>query len=202
MCDVPALRGGDVIWKLAPGAADRRSRSVLPDTRATQLDTQCKVPHTPWSFSPVRAVNWLMNWVIHVSPSFFLLFLFFAEEFSNCWWNFSWKIKIILHTQVHTHTWNSKMRFSSKTWLFCFIIVMFLLLCTGLSFQDFYQRCREAFLVNSDLTLRTQLTEFRDHKLIRTRKVESCFTLEFPALIQRHNSLQRPSLTSISPMIL
>ncbi|XP_061587336.1 origin recognition complex subunit 2 [Cololabis saira] len=40
----------------------------------------------------------------------------------------------------------------------------------GLSFQDFYQRCREAFLVNSDLTLRTQLTEFKDHKLIRTRK--------------------------------
>lgn len=44
-------------------------------------------------------------------------------------------------------------------------------LCAGLSFQDFYQRCREAFLVNSDLTLRTQLTEFKDHKLIRTRKV-------------------------------
>uniref|UniRef100_A0A7N8YB32 Origin recognition complex subunit 2 n=1 Tax=Mastacembelus armatus TaxID=205130 RepID=A0A7N8YB32_9TELE len=41
---------------------------------------------------------------------------------------------------------------------------------SGLSFHDFYQRCREAFLVNSDLTLRTQLTEFRDHKLIRTRK--------------------------------
>ncbi|XP_054888805.1 origin recognition complex subunit 2 isoform X2 [Poeciliopsis prolifica] len=41
---------------------------------------------------------------------------------------------------------------------------------SGLSFQEFYQRCREAFLVNSDLTLRTQLTEFRDHKLIRTRK--------------------------------
>lgn len=44
-------------------------------------------------------------------------------------------------------------------------------LCSGLSFQDFYQRCREAFLVNSDITLRTQLTEFRDHKLIRTKKV-------------------------------
>ena len=41
----------------------------------------------------------------------------------------------------------------------------------GLSFQDFYQQCREAFLVNSDLTLRAQLTEFRDHKLIRTKKV-------------------------------
>ncbi|XP_068924852.1 origin recognition complex subunit 2 isoform X1 [Petaurus breviceps papuanus] len=40
----------------------------------------------------------------------------------------------------------------------------------GLSFQDFYQQCREAFLVNSDLTLRAQLIEFRDHKLLRTKK--------------------------------
>ncbi|NWX40764.1 ORC2 protein, partial [Steatornis caripensis] len=40
----------------------------------------------------------------------------------------------------------------------------------GLSFQDFYQQCREAFLVNSDLTLRAQLTEFKDHKLIRTKR--------------------------------
>ncbi|NWU41555.1 ORC2 protein, partial [Hylia prasina] len=40
----------------------------------------------------------------------------------------------------------------------------------GLSFQDFYQQCREAFLVNSDLTLRAQLTEFRDHKLIRAKR--------------------------------
>lgn len=40
----------------------------------------------------------------------------------------------------------------------------------GLSFQDFYQQCREAFLVNSALTLRAQLTEFRDHKLIKTKK--------------------------------
>ncbi|KAK3877687.1 hypothetical protein Pcinc_017622 [Petrolisthes cinctipes] len=41
---------------------------------------------------------------------------------------------------------------------------------TGLSFSDMYQRCRESFLVNSDLTLRAQLTEFRDHKLLRSRK--------------------------------
>ncbi|XP_053633700.1 origin recognition complex subunit 2 [Cherax quadricarinatus] len=40
----------------------------------------------------------------------------------------------------------------------------------GLSFNDMYQRCRELFLVNSDLTLRAQLTEFRDHKLIRSKK--------------------------------
>lgn len=56
----------------------------------------------------------------------------------------------ILNADLHSHLlWNS----------------------TGLSFQDFYQQCREAFLVNSDLTLRAQLTEFRDHKLIRTKKV-------------------------------
>lgn len=40
----------------------------------------------------------------------------------------------------------------------------------GLSFHDCYTKSREAFLVNSDATLRAQLTEFRDHKLIRSKK--------------------------------
>ena len=40
----------------------------------------------------------------------------------------------------------------------------------GLPFSDLYQKCREAFLVNSDMTLRAQLTEFRDHKLVRSKK--------------------------------
>ncbi len=40
----------------------------------------------------------------------------------------------------------------------------------GMSFNDLYRQCREKFLVNSDLTLRTQLTEFRDHKLLKSRK--------------------------------
>ncbi|XP_060076321.1 origin recognition complex subunit 2-like [Ylistrum balloti] len=40
----------------------------------------------------------------------------------------------------------------------------------GLSIQDLYQQCREAFLVNSDLTLQAQLIEFRDHKLIKSKK--------------------------------
>ena len=40
----------------------------------------------------------------------------------------------------------------------------------GLSFSECYRRCRESFLVNSDLTLRAQLTEFRDHKLVRSTK--------------------------------
>ena len=31
-------------------------------------------------------------------------------------------------------------------------------------------KCRAEFLVASDLALRAQLTEFRDHKLIKSRK--------------------------------
>ena len=40
----------------------------------------------------------------------------------------------------------------------------------GMSFHTCYLKCREKFLVNSDLTLRAQLTEFRDHKLVLSRK--------------------------------
>lgn len=75
--------------------------------------------------------------------------------------------------------------------MFCFWSLF-----TGLSFQDFYQRCREAFLVNSDLTLRTQLTEFRDHKLIRTRKVESCFHMRIPS---SHSSASSVTLSYLFP---
>ena len=45
---------------------------------------------------------------------------------------------------------------------------------SGMSFHDLYIRCRESFLVNSDQTLRAQLVEFRDHKLIRAKKVCVC----------------------------
>jgi origin recognition complex subunit 2 len=40
----------------------------------------------------------------------------------------------------------------------------------GLAYGQYYQKCREGFYVSSDLALRTELTEFRDHKLISTRK--------------------------------
>ncbi|XP_046846223.1 origin recognition complex subunit 2-like [Xenia sp. Carnegie-2017] len=40
----------------------------------------------------------------------------------------------------------------------------------GMSFSDCYTKCREAFLVNSDAALRAQLTEFKDHKLMRLKK--------------------------------
>ncbi|MGH0117508.1 UNVERIFIED_CONTAM: hypothetical protein FKN15_038028 [Acipenser sinensis] len=64
----------------------------------------------------------------------------------------------VLEHEGHFHNPLDQMDFIVKT------------LKEGLSFQDFYQCCREAFLVNSDITLRTQLTEFRDHKLIRAKK--------------------------------
>ena len=40
----------------------------------------------------------------------------------------------------------------------------------GISFKDLYRRCRIEFLSDSDISLSTQLTEFRDHKLIREQK--------------------------------
>ena len=50
----------------------------------------------------------------------------------------------------------------------------------GITFQDFYMKCREQFLVNSDATLRTQLTEFKDHMLIKTRQVDGSEVLYIP----------------------
>ncbi|KAJ1978552.1 Origin recognition complex subunit 2 [Dimargaris xerosporica] len=40
----------------------------------------------------------------------------------------------------------------------------------GLAYPTFYARCREQFLVSSDVALRAQLTEFRDHKIIQSKK--------------------------------
>lgn len=40
----------------------------------------------------------------------------------------------------------------------------------GMSFHDCYMKCREEFLVNSDLALRTHLIEFTDHKLVKSHK--------------------------------
>lgn len=40
----------------------------------------------------------------------------------------------------------------------------------GMAFKDLYRASREAFLVSSDQALRAQLTEFIDHKLVRTKR--------------------------------
>lgn len=39
-----------------------------------------------------------------------------------------------------------------------------------MTFAVLYQRCREKMYVNSELTLNAQLTEFKDHKLVRQKK--------------------------------
>lgn len=37
-------------------------------------------------------------------------------------------------------------------------------------FKDLYSRCREDFLVSSDVALRSQLTEFIDHNLVKMKR--------------------------------
>ncbi|XP_051173962.1 origin recognition complex subunit 2 [Leptopilina boulardi] len=40
----------------------------------------------------------------------------------------------------------------------------------GMAFKDLYQKAREGFFVTNEITLRTQLTEFLDHKLIKEKR--------------------------------
>ncbi|XP_065176634.1 origin recognition complex subunit 2-like [Sycon ciliatum] len=40
----------------------------------------------------------------------------------------------------------------------------------GMAFQDLFSHCKESFLVSSDQALRAQLTEFLDHKLVKSKK--------------------------------
>ena len=39
-----------------------------------------------------------------------------------------------------------------------------------MTFTKLYHECREKFYVSNELTLRAQLTEFIDHKLIKLKK--------------------------------
>ncbi|XP_011303033.1 origin recognition complex subunit 2 [Fopius arisanus] len=51
----------------------------------------------------------------------------------------------------------------------------------GMAFKDLYRGAREGFLVSSDFALRAQLTEFIDHKLVKTRRnVEGAEYLVIP----------------------
>lgn len=69
------------------------------------------------------------------------------------------------------------MRFKTLTRIVLFSCIafesqfFFFFLLIGLSFNACYSKCREQFLVNSDSTLKAQLIEFRDHKLITSKKV-------------------------------
>ena len=39
-----------------------------------------------------------------------------------------------------------------------------------MAFKDLCQRAREGFFVTNDVTLRAQLTEFLDHKLVKMKR--------------------------------
>ncbi|KAI7869677.1 origin recognition complex subunit 2-domain-containing protein [Spinellus fusiger] len=41
----------------------------------------------------------------------------------------------------------------------------------GLPYHRYYQLCREGFYVSSDASFRSQLTEFKDHKIIHTKRL-------------------------------
>lgn len=47
----------------------------------------------------------------------------------------------------------------------CFIITY-----SGIALSELYRQSRDAMLVTSDLALRTQLTEFLDHQLVKWRR--------------------------------
>ncbi|CAM0136941.1 Origin recognition complex subunit 2 [Umbelopsis sp. WA50703] len=60
----------------------------------------------------------------------------------------------------------------------------------GLTYNAYYTKCREAFYVSNDVTFRTQLTEFRDHKIIQSkRSVDGTEIMYLP--------LDKSTLTSI-----
>ena len=63
VCDVPALRGGDVVRELPAGAADGRTGPLLAHARPAQLDVQRQVtPSTPFMVSHSRSCD-------HVQPA-------------------------------------------------------------------------------------------------------------------------------------
>ena len=51
---------------------------------------------------------------------------------------------------------------------FYFVLKKFLLF-SDITFTKLYHECREKFYVSNELTLRAQLTEFIDHKIIKLK---------------------------------
>lgn len=54
--------------------------------------------------------------------------------------------------------------------LVCCILIPNLLCFSGMPVSSLYTKCRERFLVSSQVTLNAHLTEFKDHDLVKTRK--------------------------------
>ncbi|KNE57134.1 hypothetical protein AMAG_02884 [Allomyces macrogynus ATCC 38327] len=50
----------------------------------------------------------------------------------------------------------------------------------GMSYQAWFSRCREQFLVSEEANFRTIVTEFKDHQMVATRRVEGVDVLAIP----------------------
>uniref|UniRef100_A0A1B6F214 Origin recognition complex subunit 2 n=1 Tax=Cuerna arida TaxID=1464854 RepID=A0A1B6F214_9HEMI len=62
---------------------------------------------------------------------------------------------------------------------------------TGMAFSELYGRCREEMLVTSDLALRTMLTEFLDHQMVKWRRDEQLYIpTDLSVLRQFHAQIQ------------
>lgn len=62
-------------------------------------------------------------------------------------------------------------------------------------FKVLYSQCRENFFVSSDLVLRTQLIEFLDHKLVKSKRAADGIE---HLLIPLNHSLLQPFLEQTS----
>lgn len=69
----------------------------------------------------------------------------------------------------------------------------------GIAYEHLFRLARERFLVSSDATLRTHLTEFKDHELVKTRRGEGGIELlyiplppdELRALVEHLTELEK-----------
>lgn len=80
----------------------------------------------------------------------------------------SWKLSIDLSSMKHVY---ESLNTNAQK-IFVIILKNFLDSnnTQGYPFHDLYLQCREDFLVNSEITLRAQLSEFKDHNLLKTKK--------------------------------
>jgi origin recognition complex subunit 2 len=62
---------------------------------------------------------------------------------------------------VHLDSWESSDGF---------ILILHWLCFSGMPVSSLYTKCRERFLVSSQVTLNSHLTEFKDHDLVKIRK--------------------------------
>jgi hypothetical protein len=84
------------------------------------------------------------------------------KVFSEFLLNINWQMKRRKVSKiVHLDSWESSDGF---------ILILHWLCFSGMPVSSLYTKCRERFLVSSQVTLNSHLTEFKDHDLVKIRK--------------------------------